>query len=166
VKRLTRRKRFPLEIIVDILRAASGSGVTITALEHKSDTNFLRASRYAELLISRNLLKCVGSDPRLYRTTARGEQAANVLADAEEIVFGKSNPPLTPIVFHERTGTAPHVRNVPNLSKVRKSFAELSRICKLRNGYQCILGGRECKLEDCLLFGTKGQVQFPDASGN
>jgi predicted transcriptional regulator len=151
----SKRKRLPLEIMVDILKAASGKGVTMTALTYRSNSNFLRTCKYVELLTSRDLLECVNSTPKMYRTTARGDKAARVLADAVELVFGADghdNPPSRPAAFQGPTRVAPVTGDEPGLREVRNSFEKLSGICKLRNGDNCGPRGEECKLAACFLF--------------
>lgn len=152
---MARRRRLPLEIMADMLRAASGEGATITALTYKSNSNFLRACKYVELLTSKDLLECVNSSPKLYKATARGDEAARTLARAVNIVFGvdgHDNPSMVQAAFPAGTRAAPVAGDGPRLREVQRSFVKLSRVCKLRNGDNCGLRGTKCKLAACLLF--------------
>lgn len=128
----------------------------MSTLEYRSSTNFQRTSKYVELLTRRNLIECADTGRKLYRTTARGHEAAGILADAEEVIFGENDPLSMPAVFQDRKGVASGTGDGPNLGEVKKGFAILSRICKLRNEDRCGLCGGECRFEDCLLFVTNG----------
>jgi predicted transcriptional regulator len=99
---LARRGR--IEIITEILKAASGRGVTKTSLVYKSNLNFTRIRKYIDLLTAKNLLEHVVVEGRegaygvgasqssiIYRTTEKGQAVLASLLNAEEIVFGGSD---------------------------------------------------------------------------
>jgi len=157
--RLAKRRRRSIEIVVDILRAASsGEGVNLTGIVYESKCNFLRTSKYVKLLASRNLLERVGSTPTLYRTTSRGNEAVRSLASANDLIFGENydEPPSASTALQERIRAAPAARDAQtSLREVQRSFERLSRICRQRRGNQCGLSGGECDLEGCPIFGDQ-----------
>lgn len=140
---------------MEILRAASREGATTTTLVFRTNMNYLRLGKYVELLTKRNLLERVGSHPKMYRTTAKGDEAMGILASAGALFFGNDDPPSTPAASKDRARAASAARDRSDQRQVRRGFAKLSTICKLRSGDQCGLRGGECKLESCLLFETR-----------
>ena len=118
----------------------------MTGLVYGSNTNYQRADKYVDLLAKKNLLKCVGSNPRLYRTTNSGKETARILGGVEEFILGNDGASVTPEVLREQASASPVNMNGMRLSDVRRSFADLSRICKPRSGPRCILRDGECKL--------------------
>ncbi len=146
-----------MEIISDILRAASGEGATMTALVYRSNSNFLRTRRYVDLLTTRNLLECLPCIPKLYRTTEKGEETIRTLAEAEEYIFGTDASVLVQPGFLEGTRHVPAFISTME-KEARVGFAKLSEVCRHREGDRCKLCIDECRIESCLLV-TTGRVQ-------
>ena len=89
------QKRGATEIIAEILKVASGRGITKTSLVYKVNLNFTRIERYIELLTRKGLVELQrdGDDDRssmLYRTTHRGTVALRLLSNSNSIIFGDS----------------------------------------------------------------------------
>lgn len=90
-----RQKRGPTEIIADILKAASGQGVTKTSLVYRANLNFTRIEKYIQLLTRKSMLELYriakGNEEQplfFYRTTRKGTAALRLLLDSNNIVFG------------------------------------------------------------------------------
>lgn len=83
-------RRNQISIIREILASCSREeGATKTAIVYKIGFNFGRVEKYIDLLLSKNLVEQVVSEPYLvYRITDRGLQALRVLADADSFLFG------------------------------------------------------------------------------
>ncbi|MGI0091658.1 MAG: winged helix-turn-helix domain-containing protein [Nitrososphaerales archaeon] len=83
------KRRGQTSIIMEILNSALHEGVTKTAIIYKIGFNFGRVEKYIDLMLSTNLLEQVESAPfAVYRTTKRGEQAFQMLAEADAFIFG------------------------------------------------------------------------------
>jgi predicted transcriptional regulator len=94
VRDLARRKRSQIEIIAEILQAATGTGVTKTSLVYKSNLNFTLIQKYIALLTDKGLLEVVQAGPvLLYRTTDKGAEALKLIIAAESVVLGRPIEP-------------------------------------------------------------------------
>ena len=152
---MPKTKRYPIQIIVDLLRAASGSGATVSTLVNRSNTNFIRASRYVELLVQRSLLEAIGCHPRIYRTTARGDEAAKILSTAEELIFGPiRGEKVSRVVLFEPSSKIALTPQTPFLMSSIAAFGVLGRSCRLRDQDGCRLVGLQCQFEACPFFGS------------
>jgi predicted transcriptional regulator len=79
-----KKRRTVTEIIVEILRAASGEGETkdFPGLQER-EMNFAHIARYIELLTDENFLNYVESGfVRVYKITEEGNEALKILVNA------------------------------------------------------------------------------------
>jgi predicted transcriptional regulator len=84
-----RPRRTQVDIIIEILAAASKEGATKTALVYKSNLNFTLVQKYVDLLQRRGFLDkvpaCDGC--ATYKTTAGGAEALKALRSAMNMLF-------------------------------------------------------------------------------
>jgi predicted transcriptional regulator len=74
-----RARRWPAEIISEILKSAIEGNATMTTLVYGSKSNHARTKKYVDQLVAKGFLDRTGPDSRLYRTTEKGQDAIRVL---------------------------------------------------------------------------------------
>ena len=87
-KTLAKRRRGPSQIILGILEVAAGNGATKSTLVYKSGLTFGRMEKYLSLLTTKNFLEVHGIGPKIYRTTAKGEDVKQKMLVLQELMFG------------------------------------------------------------------------------
>ncbi len=87
---MSSRPRDSILIMRDILMVALSRDATKTEIVYRSNINFVAAERYMSRLLVRGLLETVRSgDGRVrFRTTPRGRELLNKIADVQRLVDG------------------------------------------------------------------------------
>jgi len=152
------RRRQPIETMSDILRAASGGGATMTLLACRTNTNFLRARAYVDLLVRRNLIEVLDGVPKLYKATVRGDELARTLLDADKLLLGRIGSAPSVVQQGSSNSSSPDWNDF-ELRELRGAFAMLSRACRLRDRCWCSLGRCDCRPKDCPLFDIEGSTR-------
>jgi len=84
-----RARRSKDQIILEILRICANSE-NVTKIVYQTNTNFTTIKGYLNLLIKNDLVECLGSSQRLYKTTQKGIDMMNRLellqSEMEELV--------------------------------------------------------------------------------
>lgn len=85
-----RGRRWPAEIVAEILSAADGPGARMTTLVYRSNSNFSRTKKYVDTLLAKGFLEKAGPNQRLYRTTPKGTRAMHTMTEVVEMVAQSS----------------------------------------------------------------------------
>jgi predicted transcriptional regulator len=93
-KRIPQARRTQIQILLEILKAASCENSSKTRLAGKSGLSFQRFEGYFSLLLEKDLLEpleCDDGPILVYRVTDRGHAAKAALAEAQRLLGGPSD---------------------------------------------------------------------------
>jgi predicted transcriptional regulator len=80
-------KRSKEQIITRILALCQGEGAIKTKIVYQAGFNFRTVVPYLSLLTKKGHIEATEGDRLIYRTTVKGEQALELLLNAEEICY-------------------------------------------------------------------------------